>query len=54
MGELSDFAQEYAESLAETTGYLTLITDRDVVVAVAGDLEPNGLIETCTLSSRRR
>jgi stage V sporulation protein T len=36
MGELSDFAQEYAESLAETTGYLTLITDRDVVVAVAG------------------
>ncbi|MGI6081523.1 MAG: stage V sporulation protein T [Limnochordia bacterium] len=36
MGELSDFAQEYADSLAETTGYLTLITDRDVVVAVAG------------------
>ena len=36
IGELSDFAQEYADSLAETTGHLALITDREEVVAVAG------------------
>src|SRR5690554_308699 len=34
--ELSDFAQEYADSLHESTGHIALITDRDVVVAVAG------------------
>lgn len=36
IGELGDFAQEYADSLYETTGHLALITDRDAVVAVAG------------------
>ncbi|BAS29403.1 stage V sporulation protein T [Limnochorda pilosa] len=34
--ELSDFAQEYADSLHESTGHIALVTDRDVVVAVAG------------------
>ena len=34
--ELADFAQEYADSLHESTGHIALITDRDVVVAVAG------------------
>lgn len=36
IGELSDFAQEYADSLFESTGYTALICDRDAVVAVAG------------------
>src|SRR3954470_6978708 len=36
IGELGDFAKEYAESLSETLGHITLITDRDVVIAVAG------------------
>jgi AbrB family transcriptional regulator (stage V sporulation protein T) len=36
IGELGEFAQEYADSLYEATGYLTLITDRDQVIAVAG------------------
>ena len=36
IGELSQFASEYAESLAQTTGFLTCITDRDHVVAAAG------------------
>ena len=31
IGELSQFAGEYAESLAHTTGYLVLITDGDHV-----------------------
>ena len=32
IGELSQFAGEYAESLAQTTGHLVLITDCDHVV----------------------
>ncbi|MDD9150696.1 MULTISPECIES: stage V sporulation protein T [unclassified Sporolactobacillus] len=36
MSELGDFAKEYAESLAENSGKLTIISDRDAVIAVAG------------------
>ncbi|WP_069650634.1 stage V sporulation protein T [Caloranaerobacter ferrireducens] len=34
--ELSEFATEFAESLYETTGHITVITDRDTVVAISG------------------
>ncbi len=34
--DLSDFATQYADSLAKTSGHTLIITDRDVVVAVAG------------------
>lgn len=36
IGELNEFATEYAESLYESTGYISIITDRDTVVSVAG------------------
>lgn len=36
IGELGQFAGEYAESLSQTTGHLVLITDCDHVVAVSG------------------
>jgi AbrB family transcriptional regulator (stage V sporulation protein T) len=36
IGELGDFAKEYAESLHESTGHIALIADRDIIVAVAG------------------
>lgn len=36
IGELGEFAQEYADSLYEAIGAITLITDRDQVIAVAG------------------
>jgi AbrB family transcriptional regulator (stage V sporulation protein T) len=36
IGELSDFAQEYAEALYENTQQMVLITDRDSIIAVAG------------------
>lgn len=36
IGELSDFASSYAESLSQTTGHLVCITDRDFVIAAAG------------------
>ena len=34
IGELGQFAGQYAESLSQTTGNLVCITDRDHVVAV--------------------
>ena len=39
MGEMPSFAKQYAESLAQTTGHVAVITDRDVVVAVSGGLK---------------
>ncbi|MBS4537591.1 stage V sporulation protein T [Clostridium sp. D2Q-11] len=36
IGELNEFATEYAESLNQTTGHMTIICDRDNVVAIAG------------------
>jgi len=36
IGELGDFAKEYAESLYESTGHIALICDRDTIIAVAG------------------
>lgn len=36
IGELGDFAREYAESLMETTGYAAMIADRDIIIAVSG------------------
>jgi AbrB family transcriptional regulator (stage V sporulation protein T) len=36
IGELGDFAKEYADSLNEAVGHIAIITDRDEVVAVSG------------------
>jgi AbrB family transcriptional regulator (stage V sporulation protein T) len=36
IGELGDFAKEYADSLHETIGHITCIADRDSVIAVSG------------------
>lgn len=36
IGELSEFAEEYAETLARTTGHIACITDKDTIIAVSG------------------
>jgi AbrB family transcriptional regulator (stage V sporulation protein T) len=36
IGELGDFAKEYADSLYEATSHISCIADRDVIIAVAG------------------
>jgi AbrB family transcriptional regulator (stage V sporulation protein T) len=36
IGELGDFAKEYADSLSEALGHITCIADRDTIIAVAG------------------
>lgn len=54
IGELGDFAKEYAESLFESTGHITMISDRDNMIAVAGgskkdylDKPVGALVESC-------
>ena len=36
IGELSEFAVQYAETLSKTTGHIACITDKDTVIAVSG------------------
>lgn len=36
IGELGDFAKEYADSLAEALGHIACIADRDTIIAVSG------------------
>lgn len=36
IGELSLFAKQYAEALAQSTGHIICISDRDRIIAVAG------------------
>lgn len=36
IGEMSTFARQYAESLAQVSGQMTLISDRDQFIAAAG------------------
>lgn len=54
IGELGDFAKEYAESLSESTGHIAMISDRDTFIAVAGaskkeylDKAIGNALETC-------
>jgi len=36
IGELGDFAREYAESINENIGQIVIITDRDNIIAISG------------------
>lgn len=36
IGELTEFAGSYAETISKTTGHITCITDKDTVIAVSG------------------
>ena len=36
IGELTEFATGYAETLSKTTGHMAFITDKDTVIAVSG------------------
>jgi transcriptional regulator, AbrB family len=39
IGELSQFAKQYADSLAQTTGNIVAISDKDQFIAVAGSVK---------------
>lgn len=54
IGELGDFAKEYAESLYESTGHITMISDRDNIIAISGgskkdylEKQIGSLVESC-------
>lgn len=39
IGEMSTFAKQYAESLAQVSGHIAMISDRDQFIAVAGGMK---------------
>lgn len=39
IGELGDFAEDYAEALAKASGHIVCITDRDMIIAVSGGMK---------------
>ncbi|MCR5737779.1 MAG: stage V sporulation protein T [Eubacterium sp.] len=41
IGEIDSFAKQYAESLAQVSGYKIVISDRDQIIAVAGGAKKN-------------
>lgn len=41
IGELGQFAKQYADSLAQTTGQVVMIADRDLIIAVSGFSKKN-------------
>jgi len=46
IGELSEFATGYAETLSKTTGHIACITDKDTVIAVSGGSKKEFLEKT--------
>ena len=43
IGELGNFAKEYAESLSQSSGHITCIVDKDQIIAVSGGLKKDFL-----------
>ena len=39
LGEMGTFAKQYTESLAQVSGYIAIIMDRDQVIAVSGGMK---------------
>ena len=39
VGEMSSFAKKYTDSLAQASGHIAVITDRDTIVAASGGLK---------------
>jgi AbrB family transcriptional regulator (stage V sporulation protein T) len=61
IGELGDFAKEYADSLYESMNHIVLISDRDTVIAVAGaskkeymDKQIGSIVEKCLEERKTR
>lgn len=46
IGELGQFAKQYADSLTQTTGYIVAITDKDQFIAVAGSIKKDLISKT--------
>ena len=53
IGELGEFAQEYADSLFEATGHIAIITDRDQIIAIAGASKKDFLGKSIGLAAEK-
>lgn len=45
IGELGEFAKSYADSLAQTTGHVVCVTDRDQIIAATGPLKKDLMLK---------
>jgi AbrB family transcriptional regulator (stage V sporulation protein T) len=45
IGELGEFAKSYADSLAQTTGHIVCVTDRDQIIAATGTLKKDLMLK---------
>ena len=39
IGDIGQFAKQYADALSQTTGYLVIVTDRDMVIAASSGVK---------------
>ena len=39
IGDIGQFAKQYADALSQTTGYLVMVTDRDMVIAASSGVK---------------
>lgn len=53
IGELGEFASQYAESLAKTAGLPVCITDRDTTIAVSGRAKTRNARKACQPGARK-
>lgn len=49
IGELSEFAQQYADSLSQTTGHTVAVSDKDQIIAASGNSKKD--LDSKTISS---
>ena len=47
IGDIGQFAKQYADALSQTTGYLVMVTDRDMVIAASSGVKKD--IQPCSL-----
>jgi len=53
IGELGAFAKEYAESLAQSSGHITCIVDKDQIIAVSGGAKKEFLEKHISLAMEK-
>jgi AbrB family transcriptional regulator (stage V sporulation protein T) len=53
IGELGDFAAQYADSIYKTSGHITCISDRDTIIAVSGASKKEFLEKSLSMDLER-
>ena len=53
IGELGDFAQQYADALSKTSGHIVCIADRDTIISVSGGMKKDLLNKSISAEIER-